>query len=53
VYERIRNTWYGSWAWNNRTYGPRLLEITEDYGHYYTLFSEVKTGTSIEHGRYV
>ena len=51
VYERIRINWFGSWAWNANTYGPRVL-ITEHKDGYVQI-AEYKRNTKITHGRRV
>lgn len=52
IYERINETWFGSWPWSLKTYGNS--EIRTDINHYGTIeVAEFVTGTSIKHGRVV
>ena len=51
VYDRIRKTWFGSWAWNASTYGLREFIVRQNEDS--IAIQEFKAGTSVRHGRAV
>ena len=51
TYDRINKTWFGAWAWDESTYGPRETRTTQKLLG--TEVTENKAGTYIMHGRRV
>ncbi len=51
TYNRIKRTWFGTWAWNNSIYGLRDKCIIQHDNLVEEV--EVEAGTSTKHGRSV